>query len=134
VGTGTTADGVLNEARTGLPTGGKFHTMKADQYSSALRSVLKNGNLSDNDRIVAQSLLADVERWCEATLADESADGRARLQSVLAFIESGFNSGSEVAEVTSVLFLENLPRTGEPNAELRSLVGPACIAQLGVIG
>lgn len=61
VGTGTTADAVLNEARTGLPTGGKFHIVKAEQYSNALRSVLKKGGLSESDRLVAQSLLDELE-------------------------------------------------------------------------
>jgi hypothetical protein len=60
VGTGTTADAVRNELATGLPTWGTFHSQKAEQYSNALRSVLKQ-DLSFNDRLVAQSLLDDLQ-------------------------------------------------------------------------
>lgn len=61
VGTGTTADAVRNELATGLPTGDTFHIQKALQYSNALKSVLKQ-NLSYHDRLVAQSLLDDLQR------------------------------------------------------------------------
>lgn len=59
VGMGTTADAVRNERATGLPTGGTFHSQKAQQYSSALERLLKQ-NLSDHDRLVARSLLDDL--------------------------------------------------------------------------
>ena len=61
VGTGTTADAVRNEVATGQATGGRFHTQKAEQYSNALRSLLKKGNLSSRDRLVAQSLIDDLQ-------------------------------------------------------------------------
>jgi hypothetical protein len=60
IGPGTTADAVRNELETGQPTGGTFHFEKAQQYSNALNSLLK-GNLSDHDRLVAQSLLDDLQ-------------------------------------------------------------------------
>jgi hypothetical protein len=61
VGTGTTSDAVRNENETGLPTGGTFHTQKAQQYARALKKLLAKGNLSPRDRVVAQSLLDDLD-------------------------------------------------------------------------
>lgn len=61
VGTGTTADAVRNELVTGQATGGTFHLQKAEQYSNALRGVLKQ-DLSYQDALVAQSLLDDLQR------------------------------------------------------------------------
>lgn len=60
-GTGTTADAVRNELATGQATGGTFHLQKAEQYSNALRGVLKQG-LRGHDALVAQSLLDDLQR------------------------------------------------------------------------
>lgn len=59
VGTGTTADAVRNELRTGLPTGGRFHSDKAQIYINGLNNVLKT-DLSAVDRLVANSLLDDL--------------------------------------------------------------------------
>ena len=59
VGTGTTADAVRNELATGLPTGGKFHSEKAQIYINGLNNVLKQ-DLTASDRLVAQSLLDDL--------------------------------------------------------------------------
>lgn len=60
IGNGTTADAVRAEEETGQPTGGVFHTMKAEQYSTALTKLLQSGNLSVGDSLVAQSLLNDL--------------------------------------------------------------------------
>jgi hypothetical protein len=59
VGTGTTADAVRNELATGLATGGKFHSEKAQIYINGLNKVLKQ-DLTASDRLVAQSLLDDL--------------------------------------------------------------------------
>jgi hypothetical protein len=59
VGTGTTADAVRNELVTGLATGGKFHSEKAQIYINGLNKVLKQ-DLTASDRLVAQSLLDDL--------------------------------------------------------------------------
>ena len=61
VGTGTTADAVRNEIRAGQATGGRFHTQKAQQYSNALKTLLRKPGLSEHDRRVAQSLLDDLQ-------------------------------------------------------------------------
>ena len=61
IGTGSTADAVRNELKTGLPTGGRFHSQNAQEYITALRRFLKNNpNASNSDRMVAQALLDDL--------------------------------------------------------------------------
>jgi hypothetical protein len=60
-GTGTTADAVRSELRTGQPTGGRFHSQKAIDYSNALKKLLDGGQLNAQDRLVAQSLLDDLQ-------------------------------------------------------------------------
>jgi hypothetical protein len=61
VGDGTTADAVRNELATGEPTGGRFHTTKAQETINGLRKWLNtNPNASYSDRVVAQSLLDDL--------------------------------------------------------------------------
>jgi hypothetical protein len=61
VGTGTTADAVRNEIRTGEPTNGRWHFQKALDSSRALQNWLKrNPSASFHDRLVAQSLLDDL--------------------------------------------------------------------------
>jgi RHS repeat-associated protein len=62
IGIGSTADAVRNELATGLPTHGTFHSQKAQEYTSALNNWLKrNPNASDYDRLVAESLLRDLQ-------------------------------------------------------------------------
>ena len=60
VGDGTTSDAVRSENQTGLPTGGFFHTTKAQESVRALKNLLARGKLSPHDRVVAQSLLDDL--------------------------------------------------------------------------
>ena len=61
IGTGSTADAVRNELLTGLPTHGRFHSQKAQEYINALTKWLRNNpNASHQDRLVAQSLLDDL--------------------------------------------------------------------------
>ena len=61
IGTGSTADAVRNELVTGLPTRGRFHSDKANQYINALSNWLrKNPGANSHDRMVAQSLLDDL--------------------------------------------------------------------------
>jgi len=62
IGTGSTADAVRNELTTGLPTHGRFHSQKAQEYSNALNKWLqKNPNASDYDKMAARSLLNDLQ-------------------------------------------------------------------------
>jgi len=61
IGTGSTADAIRWEAKTGQPVGGRFHIGKGQQYVNALRSWLrKNPNASPSDRSAAQSMLDDL--------------------------------------------------------------------------
>lgn len=61
VGTGTTADAVRNELATGQPTGGTFHSIKAQETINGFERWLRtNPGASYSDRLVAQSLLDDL--------------------------------------------------------------------------
>jgi len=63
VGTGTTADAIRKERRTGIPTGGRFHSLKGAEYARALESWLRNNPYAlYHDRLVAQSLLDDLRQ------------------------------------------------------------------------
>jgi hypothetical protein len=62
IGTGSTADAVRHELATGQPTGGRFHSDKAQQYVNALNNWLKRApDASHYDRMVAESLKRDLE-------------------------------------------------------------------------
>lgn len=61
VGTGTTADAVRFEIRTGEQVHGKFHTLKPTQRLTGLEKWLKaNPNAPQHDRLVAQSLADEL--------------------------------------------------------------------------
>jgi RHS repeat-associated protein len=61
IGTGSTADAVREELRTGRPVGGTFHSQKAREYITALENWLRrNPTASHYDRMVAQSLRDDL--------------------------------------------------------------------------
>ena len=52
---------MLNELMTGLPTGGTFHSIKAQETINGLQRWLRNNpNATYSDRLVAQSLLDDL--------------------------------------------------------------------------
>lgn len=62
IGTGNTADAIRNELLTGLPTHGKFHSQKGQEYINALSNWLKrNPNASYYDRLIAESLKRDLQ-------------------------------------------------------------------------
>ena len=61
VGTGTTADAVRNEVATGQPTGGTFHSVKAQETIRGLeRWLRRNPDAPYLDRLVARSLMDDL--------------------------------------------------------------------------
>ncbi|GAA5039764.1 hypothetical protein GCM10025738_30750 [Microbacterium fluvii] len=61
VGSGTTMDAVRSELSTGVATGGKMHSTKAQESVNGLQNWLKkNPDASYSDRLVAQSLLDDL--------------------------------------------------------------------------
>ena len=62
IGSGSTADAVLNELTTGLPTKGRWHFQKARESITALTKWLrKNWNASNYDRLVAESVKRDLD-------------------------------------------------------------------------
>ncbi|MBI5624485.1 MAG: hypothetical protein HY924_11965 [Elusimicrobia bacterium] len=63
---GGTAGAVRNEARTGLPTGNKFHAMKAQQNITNLEKILRRTNLDPVDRATAEALVADLKNALKA--------------------------------------------------------------------
>jgi len=62
IGNGTTMDAVRNEIRTGLPTNGKFHTQKLNDYLNALQRRLRAGDLNAHDTSVVNSLIDDINK------------------------------------------------------------------------
>ena len=61
IGTGSTADAVRNELRTGLPTEGTWHMQKAEQYVVALnRWVANHPDAAASDITAARLLLQDL--------------------------------------------------------------------------
>ena len=60
IGNGTTMDAVRNELQTGLPTNGKFHTQKLNEYLNALQRRLRVGDLNDYDKSVVDALIDDM--------------------------------------------------------------------------
>ncbi|WP_247653146.1 VENN motif pre-toxin domain-containing protein [Pantoea sp. Cy-640] len=62
VGSGSTADAVRYELRTGEQVGGRGHIEKAETYSRALTKWLENNpNASPNDRAAAENVLKDMQ-------------------------------------------------------------------------
>jgi hypothetical protein len=63
VGSGTTADAIRGELRTGQPTGGRMHLQKGRESVRALENWLRrNPNASSADRGVARQLLDDLRK------------------------------------------------------------------------
>lgn len=96
-----------------------------------LRSRLDE-HLEDNGQVILPHvLMADYERWAEQAFED----GQPALREFLDMLEDAYcTGGDEIEELISVSFLEHLPRLGEPQSQLRELVGPALRRQLEVIG
>jgi hypothetical protein len=62
IGTGSTADAIRVELRTGMPVGGRFHRMKGTQYITALGNWLaRHPGASPADRIAAAEIRADLQ-------------------------------------------------------------------------
>lgn len=93
---------------------------------------LLRDHLEFYDGVLPHVFLGEVTRWVleRASQPDDSEVAR-----VLAFIEECFAAGGEhERELISVSFLENLPRRGEPGAELRDRLGPQLMHQLDRLG
>lgn len=61
VGNGTTMDAIRNEVATGVPTGGRMHTIKGQETLRGLNNWLRrNPDAAYSDRLVAQSLADEL--------------------------------------------------------------------------
>ena len=60
IGNGTTMDAVRNELKTGLPTNGRFHTIKAQETISRLQRRLRAGDLTPDETDIAKGLIVDL--------------------------------------------------------------------------
>jgi hypothetical protein len=66
-GNGGTADAIAYERATGQAVGGAFHTIKGEQYSRALQTVINSGTLNDPEKSVAQYLLNELQSALTST-------------------------------------------------------------------
>ena len=61
IGNGTTMDAVRNEIKTGLPTNGKFHSIKAQETINRLQRRLRAGDLTPAETNIANELIKDLQ-------------------------------------------------------------------------
>ncbi len=91
-------------------------------------SPLLREHLHDNSgELLPHVFFGDLTRYAVALLtsADGGLEASRELRELLAFLEESFASGdSELCELISVSFLENLPYPWENGSELRSMLGP----------
>ena len=104
----------------------------------ALRPLLDE-HVSDNfGEVLPHVFFGDVTSYVVSLASAGEGQGspkRRELADLLHFLEESFVAGDgELQELISVSFLEALPRTGEPGAEVRGMVGPNLRAGLDVIG
>lgn len=101
------------------------------RQNRSLMSVFEE-HLKDQDgEVLPHLFMADVERWAEDALTTSPE----AVKRVLVCIEDEYNGpDDDVREVIAASFLEHLPRPGNPCAELRELLGPACTAKLQDFG
>lgn len=102
-------------------------------------SALLEAHVEDNrGELLPHVFFGDVTRYV-LSLVLAAIDGglppRRELRDILDYLEEAYAGGdAELQELISVSFLENLPRPGEPGAEIRKMVGPNLGRQLHVIG
>lgn len=61
IGTGSTADAIRHELATGLPTAGRFHLQKGEEYIRVLENwLIRNPSASHHDRLLAETLKNDL--------------------------------------------------------------------------
>lgn len=86
-------------------------------------------NLDDTGHVLNYLFLADVARWMAQAVRDPTLRPGDVTQ-LLDFLESSFSEGSfEVRNLISIGFVQMLPSTGEPGAELRNMLGPLLAAE-----
>ena len=109
-------------------------------YLSALLLEHKSDNFGE---ILLHLFIADLARKATdmyVALRSKSSDDRDQLETslrnLLAFLETSYRSNdTEVRELLSASFLENLPRQGEGEGwRIRQWLGPKMREQLDIIG
>jgi hypothetical protein len=97
-------------------------------------SPLLQEHLHDNrGELLPHLFFGDLTRYVVAlvTSGDNQLEARRELRELLAFLEESFASGdSELCELISVSFLENLPYPWEDGSQLRSMLGPTLSTEL----
>lgn len=76
--------------------------------------------------ILPHVMLGEVAIWAAAEVQKHAQGDRTdRVGAVVAYLEDLYRSGnSDVRELIAVSFVELLPSTGRPGAEVRNLLGP----------
>jgi hypothetical protein len=94
---------------------------------------LLRSHLDEYEGLLPHLFMGDLTRWAVQRYHSDPSDQT--LSDVLDFIESAFANAVGVnRELVSTSFLENLPRSGEEDFEMRSLLGKALLVQLMNIG
>jgi hypothetical protein len=86
-------------------------------------------HLDDYDGLLPHVMMGDITRWVIRKFNADRSDPT--LRQVLKFIEDACSQAEfEDRGIIIVSFLENLPRVGEKDAEIRSLLGPSLLSEL----
>ena len=91
----------------------------------------------DYGELLPHVFFGDLTRWILSLYEDSanSPEAVARVREVIDFLEGAFASGdSDLQELISVSFLENLPFPWEPNADIRTMLGPQLSTELAHLG
>jgi hypothetical protein len=86
-----------------------------------------------DDTFLPHVLMGDITRWIVLQFHQDPNDPT--LRQMLSFIEAAFERAShDDRELIAVSFLENLPRVGQEDADIRAILGPALQNELQQIG
>lgn len=86
-----------------------------------------------DDGLLPHVLMGDVTRWVVVRFHQDPNDST--LRQILSFIETAFERANhDDRELVAVSFLENLPRVGQKDADIRTILGPALQNELRQIG
>jgi hypothetical protein len=94
----------------------------------SLQAALRQ-HIADHERVLPYLFLGDAARWTIARYLAGDIEAARRL---LALLESQYANGDEGArDLIALGFVENLPSTGAPAAELRKMLGPRLSEEYG---
>ena len=98
-----------------------------------VRSILREHLEDQYGELLPHVFMGDLTRWVLRLLASAGPRDQ-RLQAVLGLMERGWGSSDAVRELIGVSFLENLPRPGEAQSEIRNMLRPRLREELDKIG